>query len=75
MEHLIDEKGKWKQEGLFKILVDPSIEYLQILEQEKLNSLLTPIFEEPNILDSEVQLAKFILDITEILEEFRGGNV
>lgn len=75
MEYLIDEKGKWQKKNIFKALVEPSAKYLQQLEQEKLNSLLKPIFKKPNVSDLEIQLANFILDISERLERLEGGNV
>jgi len=75
MEHIIDEKGKWRKKGIFKTLVEPSEEYLQHLEQERLNNLLKPTFNELDVSEAEIQLAHFILDITdrvEKLEEVMG---
>lgn len=74
-EYITDKKGKWIKEGVFKSLVESSKEYIQQLEQERLDSLLEPVFKEPDVSDSEIQIAKFILDITERIKKLEGGSV
>lgn len=74
MEELTDIRGKWLKEGLFKTLVEPSGNYLESLEQERLNNLLMPAFKEPNVSNLEIQMANFILDVAERLDKLEGGN-
>lgn len=75
MGKIVDNKGIWIKEGAFKILVEPTEDYFMRLEQEKINQRLNPEFREPNVSTSEIQMANFILDITERLEKLEGGSV
>jgi hypothetical protein len=74
MGKIADNKGIWIKEGAFKILVEPSEDYFMRLEQEKITQRLNPEFKEPNVSTSEIQMANFILDITERLEKLEGGS-
>lgn len=59
--YIIDEKGRWKVQGSFKMLIEPSESYLaereleeqQRLEQELLDSLIPT---EKEVLMAEVEL-------------------
>jgi hypothetical protein len=75
MEEIMDKKGKWIKAGVFKSLVEPSKEYFKRVEQERMSELLNPEFKEPTVSNIEVQMANFILDITERLEKLEGGSM
>lgn len=75
MEEIMDKKGKWIKAGVFKTLVEPSREYLEQVEQERMAEFLNPVFKEPTVSNAEIQMANFILDITGRLEKLEGGSV
>ena len=75
LEEITNKKGKWIKAGRFKTLVEPSGGYLVLVEQERMVELLNPVFKEPIVSNAEVQMANFILDITERLEKLEGGSV
>jgi len=65
--YITDEKGKWKVYEDVKILIEPSIDYLnkkesEIIEQEKLEALI-PTPEEIEQADFEVKSINLLSEL------------
>lgn len=71
---MIDEKGIWKVSNIgsgisTKTLITPSESYLLEIRLEEAKDLKSPIVSK-----GDVQLANFILDVSQRLEKLEGGK-
>lgn len=65
-EYVIDESGKWRVQGLCKLLVEPSEKYLSDKEREEQQRLEQEMLENLKPSEEEIKQAEF---------EVRGLNL
>jgi len=69
MEYITDSSGKWLIKDGYKILVEPSEEYIKRLEQEEQQMLEQEMLENLKPSEKEVLKAEIELNIINLLIE------